>query len=213
MTYDLHGQWDAGNQWASPGCPLGNCLRSHVNLTETTQSLAMITKAGVPASKVLLGQALYGRTVRMTDPACHGPDCTFRGGPNLGQATPGRCTQTRGYLANFEIREILATNPSARLYRDSQGDVLVYNDTQWASFLTPESYASRVGWAGQLNLGGTVDWAVDLDDDYGEHTVDPPTPAPSSSSIPVPQPAPTASATVADGTPSPGTTIDDGDGE
>jgi GH18 family chitinase len=45
MTYDLHGmldsffgrvkeltyagQWDAGNQWATEGCPEGNCLRSH----------------------------------------------------------------------------------------------------------------------------------------------------------------------------------------
>lgn len=28
MTYDLHGQWDAGNAWATPGCPTGNCLRS-----------------------------------------------------------------------------------------------------------------------------------------------------------------------------------------
>jgi hypothetical protein len=35
MTYDLHGQWDYANQWAVPGCPAGNCLRSHVNITET----------------------------------------------------------------------------------------------------------------------------------------------------------------------------------
>jgi spore germination protein YaaH len=41
MTYDLHGQWDAGNQWTSEGCIGGNCLRSHVNLTETVTALAM----------------------------------------------------------------------------------------------------------------------------------------------------------------------------
>ena len=29
MTYDLHGQWDYGNEWTNPGCPTGNCLRSH----------------------------------------------------------------------------------------------------------------------------------------------------------------------------------------
>jgi chitinase len=29
MTYDLHCQWDYGNHWASPGCLMGNCLRSH----------------------------------------------------------------------------------------------------------------------------------------------------------------------------------------
>lgn len=31
MTYDLHGQWDAGNKYAQEGCPGGNCLRSHGN--------------------------------------------------------------------------------------------------------------------------------------------------------------------------------------
>lgn len=29
MTYDLHGQWDYGSKWAQPGCPTGDCLRSH----------------------------------------------------------------------------------------------------------------------------------------------------------------------------------------
>jgi GH18 family chitinase len=43
MTYDLHGQWDAGNQYAQEGCADGNCLRSHVNLTETRSALAMVS--------------------------------------------------------------------------------------------------------------------------------------------------------------------------
>lgn len=46
MTYDLHGQWDYNNTWTSPGCVAGNCLRSHVNETETKDALSMITKAG-----------------------------------------------------------------------------------------------------------------------------------------------------------------------
>lgn len=38
MTYDLHGQWDAGNEFSSEGCTEGNCLRSH----GTASSLARI---------------------------------------------------------------------------------------------------------------------------------------------------------------------------
>jgi GH18 family chitinase len=53
MSYDLHGQWDYGNKWSSPGCESGNCLRSHVNETETKDALSMITKAGVDSSKVV----------------------------------------------------------------------------------------------------------------------------------------------------------------
>ncbi|EMT60851.1 Killer toxin subunits alpha/beta [Fusarium odoratissimum] len=73
MTYDLHGQWDYDNKWASPGCPKGNCLRSHVNLTETMGALAMITKAGVPSTKVIVGVTSYGRSFKMAKKGCVGP--------------------------------------------------------------------------------------------------------------------------------------------
>lgn len=53
MTYDFHGQWDYGNKFTSSGCPTGNCLRSHVNETETKDALSMITKAGVDSGKVV----------------------------------------------------------------------------------------------------------------------------------------------------------------
>ncbi|KAL6895403.1 glycoside hydrolase family 18 protein [Trichoderma longibrachiatum] len=65
MTYDLHGQWDYNSSFANPGCPSGNCLRSHVNLTETEYALSMITKAGVPTNKIAVGIAGYGRSFGM----------------------------------------------------------------------------------------------------------------------------------------------------
>ena len=43
MTYDLQGQWDAGNQLCQEGCITGSCLRSHINLTETMTALAMVS--------------------------------------------------------------------------------------------------------------------------------------------------------------------------
>lgn len=52
-----------------------------INLTETGYSLAMITKAGVPAAKVVVGISSYGRSFGMTDPTCTGPECLFNG-PN-----------------------------------------------------------------------------------------------------------------------------------
>jgi hypothetical protein len=75
MTYDLHGQWDAGSLWANPGCPSGSCLRSHVNYTETYNALSMITKAGVPSHKVVVGVSSYGRSFKMSDASCRGPEC------------------------------------------------------------------------------------------------------------------------------------------
>ncbi|KAJ5751129.1 class v protein [Penicillium manginii] len=68
MTYDLHGQWDYDNSFADTGCPAGNCLRSHVNITETMNALSMVTKAGVPSKQLIVGVSSYGRSFGMTTP-------------------------------------------------------------------------------------------------------------------------------------------------
>ncbi|KAK4119786.1 glycoside hydrolase family 18 protein [Parathielavia appendiculata] len=54
MTYDLHGQWDYGNPNAFDFCLSGKCIRSHVNLTETYNMLAVVPKAGVPNNKIFV---------------------------------------------------------------------------------------------------------------------------------------------------------------
>ncbi|KAF3160006.1 hypothetical protein TWF788_003433 [Orbilia oligospora] len=163
MTYDLHGQWDYGNKWSSPGCPAGNCLRSHVNTTETLNALSMITKAGIPSNKVIVGVSSYGRSFKMTKAGCTGPMCTFTG-PASG-AMPGRCTGTRGYISNAEINEILRLNPSAKKLYDTEStsDIVVFNNTEWVAYMDDKNKAGRTGWyRSSLNMGGITDWAVDL---------------------------------------------------
>jgi chitinase len=162
MTYDLHGQWDYGNNYSDVGCPGGNCLRSQVNSTETHTSLSMITKAGVPSNKIVVGVTSYGRSFQMTQSGCTGPMCSYTG-PDSG-ATPGRCTLTAGYLAQAEIDEILQNDKTATTFydSDSESDIMVYNDTQWVAYMSNNTRAARtatyLGW----NFLGTVDWAIDL---------------------------------------------------
>ena len=162
MTYDLHGQWDYGNAYSDIGCPKGNCLRSDVNSTETHTSLSMITKAGVPSNKIVVGVTSYGRSFKMTDSGCTGPMCTYTGPDS--DAAPGRCTQTAGYLAQAEIDEILKENASAKTFydNDSESDIMVYNETEWVSYMSNDTRIARtatyLGW----NFLGTVDWAIDL---------------------------------------------------
>ncbi|KFH40781.1 Killer toxin subunits alpha/beta-like protein [Hapsidospora chrysogenum ATCC 11550] len=162
MTYDLHGQWDYGNQWATPGCPTGNCLRSHVNMTETLNALAMITKAGAPSNKVVVGVTSYGRSFKMTKAGCTGPMCKFVG-PDSG-ARKGRCTGTAGYLAMSEIRDIIATNSNIKTFTDkSESTILVYNNTEWVAYMSDDEKAKRTKKYKDLNFMGTTDWAVTLD--------------------------------------------------
>lgn len=174
MTYDLHGQWDYSNKFVNEGCLLGNCLRSHVNQTETNYALAMITKAGVPAHKILLGLPRYGRSFKMSEAGCTTEDCNFEG-PNS-TAMAGLCTGTPGYLSNFEIRDIIsqAAYPDDygtvvnKAWSTYEGDFLVFNDNNWVSYLKDETYRARSLWAFNSNLGGIVEWATDLDADWDD---------------------------------------------
>ncbi|PNY28158.1 Class V chitinase Chi100 [Tolypocladium capitatum] len=167
MTYDLHGQWDYANKFANPGCPGGNCLRSHVNMTETMNALSMITKAGVPSSMIAVGVSSYGRSFKMNTPGCWTEDCTFSG-PASG-ALKGPCTDTAGYISDFEINLILSNNPSAKQFWDanSYSNIVVYNDTEWVAYMDKGNKATRKSLYKGLTFLGTADWAVDLQAEGG----------------------------------------------
>ncbi|KAI7774988.1 Killer toxin subunits alpha/beta [Diaporthe eres] len=149
MTYDLHGQWDAHNEYSQENCDTGNCLRSQVNLTETRQALAMVTKAGVPGNKIVVG---------------------FTGDRQTSYATPGRCTDTAGYIADAEIKEIIDGGGVKRQGRvvqhfldsSSNSDILVYDNDQWVGYMSENTKAVRSRIYASLGMGGTTDWASDL---------------------------------------------------
>ncbi|KAH8894612.1 glycoside hydrolase, partial [Thozetella sp. PMI_491] len=165
MTYDLHGQWDAGNQYSIEGCPAGNCLRSHVNITETKTALSMITKAGVNTNLIFVGESSYGRSFKMAAAGCEGPDCTFTGDRLNSNAAKGKCTDTAGYISNAEIIQIIQdADVSIHSYYDagSDSDILVYDETEWVAYMTDTTKnRRRASWKG-YNFAGTIDWALDL---------------------------------------------------
>ncbi|KFY07990.1 hypothetical protein V492_06644 [Pseudogymnoascus sp. VKM F-4246] len=161
MTYDLHGQWDYDNKWSSPGCLSGNCLRSHVNLTETKDALSMITKAGAPSNKVVVGVTSYGRSFKMATAGCDSENCLFTGSPRLSNAAVGRCTDTAGYISNAEIDEIILKG-NVKQWKKEGSDFLVYNNTEWVAYMADDTKKVRAAFYDSFNFAGTTDWAVDL---------------------------------------------------
>ncbi|OBT40321.1 hypothetical protein VE00_08471 [Pseudogymnoascus sp. WSF 3629] len=166
MTYDLHGQWDAQNPNSQEGCANGNCLRSQVNLTETMSSLVMITKAEVPSNKVVVGITSYGRSFNMAQAGCHTPECLYTGDRLNSDAAKGKCTATAGYISDAEIKEIMEEGSRvANHYVDptSNSNILVYDDTQWVAYMDDDIRTQRHALYTGLNLGGTTNWATDLE--------------------------------------------------
>lgn len=91
-------------------------------MTETMSALVMVTKAGVPSNKIVVGVSSYGRSFKMADPSCTGPLCTY-----TGTATPGRCTRTPGYISNAEINELIATGEISKKWTDdTESNYVVY---------------------------------------------------------------------------------------
>ena len=109
----------------------------------------------------------------MTTPGCTGVDCTFGGSNTQSTAEPGDCTQTSGYISNYEINMIIEMNETStgvRSFYDpaSDSNILVYNETNWVAYMDDTTKASRTNWYNGLNFAGTVDWALDLQADTGD---------------------------------------------
>ncbi|KAL4938837.1 hypothetical protein BDV06DRAFT_225618 [Aspergillus oleicola] len=137
MTYDLHGQWDWNNTWSADGCDGGACLRSHVNYTEIELSLSMITKAGVPNSKIVAGLASYGRSFGMTP----------------------------GYIANAEIDEWLQGDQNITTYFDevSRSTISYSANGTWVAYTDNNERNNRITeWWYNRTVLGTSLWAIDL---------------------------------------------------
>lgn len=170
MTYDLHGQWDYGNEFTSPGCPTGNCLRSHINITETFTALSMMTKAGMPSNKIAVGITSYGRSFKMAEEGCYTEMCLFTGSKMHSNAAPGMCTDEPGYIADAEILDMREHYLTHVKEDELLADTIVYNKTEYVSYMGPENKLARQLIYNFYNLGGTSDWAIDLQsfryDDY-----------------------------------------------
>lgn len=136
----------------------------------------MVTKAGVAANKVMVGVSSYGRSFKMAKADCRGYDCTFLGSRNNSMAKAGACTRTSGYIADAEIRqvkEIMDMGWSDATYvstydEASDSDIFIYDNDEWVAWMDVETKKRRIALYKSLGFAGTSDWAVDLQEDYGQ---------------------------------------------
>ncbi|PVI08690.1 glycoside hydrolase family 18 protein [Periconia macrospinosa] len=157
MSYDLHGVWDRDN-------PIGSIVQAHTNLTEIKLAVELFWRVDIAPSQIALGFGFYGRAFTLADPSCSAPGCPFSGGANKGV-----CTGESGYLAHYEIQDIIAKNSKKRdvsVIHDKEAAIkyLTWDGNQWISFDDQESFAQKKEWADEIGFHGSLIWASDLDD-------------------------------------------------
>ncbi|KAM5451181.1 putative chitinase [Microsporum audouinii] len=163
MSYDLHGVWDQTN-------PIGSIAQAHTNLTEIKLAAELLWRVEVKPSQVAIGFGFYGRAFTLQDPSCTDPGCPFSAG-----ADPGICTRTSGYLAYYEIQDILSKEKNTKSLLNN-GDIKIahdktaavkyftWNNDQWISYDDADTFKQKIDWANSIGFSGSLIWASDLDD-------------------------------------------------
>ncbi len=97
----------------------------------------------------------------MARSGCTGPMCQFLWANSQPRAKAGRCTGEGGIISNFENDEILTeTGPSHGTVK--RPIPTCWFTTPWVAYMTSTTKAmGTTHWMG-FNLGGTIDWAVNL---------------------------------------------------
>uniref|UniRef100_A0AAU3GU53 chitinase n=1 Tax=Streptomyces sp. NBC_01401 TaxID=2903854 RepID=A0AAU3GU53_9ACTN len=151
MTYDFFGAWDAQGPTA-PHSPLNAYDGIPLDGFNSAAAIAKLKAKGVPASKLLLGIGFYGRGwtgVTQAEP----------GGTATG-AAPGT------YEAGIEDYKVLKNSCPAT--GTVAGTAYAHCGTNWWSYDTPATIASKMAWANSQDLGGAFFWEFSGDTANGE---------------------------------------------
>ncbi|MFF1680277.1 glycoside hydrolase family 18 protein [Streptomyces sp. NPDC058256] len=151
MTYDFFGAWAATGPTA-PHSPLTSYSGIPTANYYTDATIAKLKGLGVPASKLLLGIGFYGR-----------------GWTGVTQATPGGTATGAAagtYEAGIEDYKVLKTKCPAT--GTVAGTAYAKCGTNWWSYDTPSTIASKMTYKNAQGLGGTFFWELSGDTTNGE---------------------------------------------
>ncbi|GGY77718.1 chitinase [Streptomyces olivaceoviridis] len=151
MTYDYFGAWDATGPTA-PHSPLNSYSGIPKADFHTSATIAKLRGLGVPASKLLLGIGFYGRGWTGVTQAAPGGTAT---GPAAGT-----------YEQGIDDYKVLKTKCPAT--GTVGGTAYAKCGSDWWSYDTPATIATKMTYKNQQGLGGTFFWELSGDTANGE---------------------------------------------
>lgn len=127
----------------------------------TDYAVKFWTQRGLSSKKLILGLPFFGRSFTLQ---YH--NNTVPGAPIKGPGREGFYTQKPGFLAYFEICDMVVNEGWFR-NEDSVGSPYIINGDQWVGYDDESSIKRKIDFVKKKDLGGVFAWAVDLDDFKG----------------------------------------------
>lgn len=157
MSYDLHGAWE---KTVGHNSPL--YARSSETGDQTTLNMNWAAKywveKGAPRDKLVIGLATYGRSFRLSSAASYQMDASASG-----PGTAGPYTREAGFLAYYEICNMLAAGAQRYWEPEQQVPYLIQGD-QWVGYDDEESIKMKLKYIKEEGYAGAMIWNIDLDD-------------------------------------------------
>jgi len=151
MTYDYFGAWDATGPTA-PHSPLNSYSGIPKADYYTSATIAKLKGLGIPAAKLLLGIGFYGR-----------------GWTGVTQSAPGGTATgpaTGTYEQGIDDYKVLKSKCPAT--GTVGGTAYAKCGSDWWSYDTPSTIATKMTYKNQQGLGGTFFWELSGDTSNGE---------------------------------------------
>lgn len=162
MTYDYHGQWDKKTGHVAPMYASDYNDDSTLN---TNFTVHYWIQKGASPEKLILGVPFYGQSFSLVENAGTGLGVESYAGGEAGDET-----RARGFLSFYEICERIKVSGWS-VTRDPGGRMGPYAsfDDQWVSFDDDFMIRHKAEYVRAMGLGGSMAWALDLDDFSGKY--------------------------------------------
>jgi len=159
MTYDLHGAWDDVTGFNAPLYATDEDTEKYKYPLSISWAVEYWVDHGARPDQLLLGFASYGRGFKLSQPDCTTPLC-----PISGPCAMGSATKEKGYLAYYEIQDMIKKGAVRHWDDERKAPYIVTKNGEWVGYDDEESYKYKLDFLKKSGLRGTIVWAIDLDD-------------------------------------------------
>jgi chitinase len=172
MAYDYHGAWDKHAEHHAPlfKRPESKSFDENDNIFNVNYTVNYWMHKGMPAHKIIVGVPFYGRSFQMDG---HELQKAARAGRStygikiLGAGEPGKFSREKGYLAYYEICQMIKGDEWTKR-RDQHSGPYAFSNNQWVGYDDATALLEKTEFIKANHLGGAMIWAIDLDDFRGQ---------------------------------------------